>query len=94
MWCNSLTKVRSSVQYLSDEFAFLDEFDEKEERKMSELLQEIVKSDRVELIDEDLPNWDQPGAGEFYVPLDVIDLSKVPRSHSWWTDDDRASKKS
>ena len=88
-----LKKVRSSVQYLADDFAFLDEFDGKEERKVSEVLQEIVKWDRVELIDEDLPNWDEPGAGEFYVPVDVLDLSNVPRSHSWWTDDDRAPKK-
>ena len=40
---------------------------------------------------EDLPYWED--AGEFYVPIEKIDLINIPKSHSWWTDAYRSADK-
>lgn len=86
---HNLKQVRSSVQFLADDFGFLNEYDNQQQPPLSELLKNILKWDRVEMIDEELPNWEE-GGGEFYVPPDPIDLTNIPKTHTWWTDADRA----
>ena len=86
---HNLKQVRSSIQFLADDFGFLNEFDEEQQPSLSELLKNILKWDRVEMIDEELPDWEE-GGGEFYVPPDPIDLTNIPKSHTWWTDADRS----
>ena len=86
---HNLKQVRSSIQFLADDFGFLNEFDGEQQPSLSELLKNIVKWDRVEMIDEELPDWEASG-GEFYVPPDPIDLTNIPKSHIWWTDADRS----
>jgi hypothetical protein len=85
---HNLKKVRSGIQFIADDFSFLDEFDEKNEPPLSELLKDILKWDRVAFIDEHISNWEQ-GGGEFYIRPDKIDLTNVPKSHTWWNDDNR-----
>ncbi|CAF1294474.1 unnamed protein product [Rotaria sordida] len=91
---------RSAIQFLIDDFSHLTKDietttmnSESEQNSLSTRLAELMNCGPVESLHDNLVYWENDTAlGEFPCNAPAADITGVPNTHIWWTNDDRNSK--